>query len=221
MPVQVLVTAFEAFGGWTVNSSLEALRAVAAAPPAGVDVVPAELPVRYSGALDALAVAVRKAEPAVVVALGQADGRTAITPERVAVNLDEAEAEDNEGVVAGERPVVEGGPVAYLSTLPVRAIVERLRADGIPAAVSRTAGDYLCNHVFYGLMHLLATERPATIGGFVHVPLLPEQSPDGKLPTLGRDALVRGVGLVVETAALHATAPAAAEPAPAAAPTPA
>jgi acetyl-CoA C-acetyltransferase len=111
---------------------------------------------------------------------------------------------DDRGLsVTGGLPY-HGGPASGYLTHSIAAIVERLRADGIPAAVSRTAGDYLCNHVFYALMHLLATERPGTIGGFVHVPLLPEQSPDGRLATLGRDALVRGVVLTVETAALHA-----------------
>jgi pyroglutamyl-peptidase len=210
VPVQVLVTAFEPFGAWTLNSSLEAADALAASSPAGIELATATLPVAYSGAVAALTAAVRQADPDVVIALGQAEGRAAITPERIAVNLDEAEAADNEGVVSLERPIVAGAPAAYLSTLPVRAIVERLRGAGIPAKVSRTAGGYLCNHVFYGLMHLLATERPGTSGGFVHVPLLPEQAPDGKLPTLGREALVRGIGLVVESAALRPAPPLAA-----------
>ena len=118
--------------------------------------------------------------PALVVCVGQAGGRAEITPERVAINVDDARIPDNSGRQPVDRPVVRGGPAAYFSTLPVKAIVRELRGRGIPAAVSQTAGTFVCNHVFYGLMHGLRGQRRVR-GGFIHVPFLPEQA-RGKRP---------------------------------------
>lgn len=169
----VLITGFEPFGGSDVNSSqivAEALGGVV-------------LPVSYARAADALRDAVRAADPEVVICFGQAD-RESISVERFALNLDGSESEDNDGVVSALE-IDPGGPVAYRSTLPVDEIVAALRAEDIPAEASRDAGGFLCNHVFYVLMDLLA-ERPGTTGGFVHVPA-----------TMSRDLLVRAGEIVV------------------------
>jgi pyroglutamyl-peptidase len=154
----VLVTGFEPFGGSPVNTSQQIVEAVG-----GV-----VLPVSYARAAGALRDAVRAADPDVVVCFGQAD-REAISVERFALNLDGSESEDNDGVVSAAE-IDPGGPAAYRSTLPVDAIVAALRAEEIPAAASRDAGGFLCNHAFYVLMRLLEQERPGTTGGFVHVP---------------------------------------------------
>lgn len=154
----VLVAGFEPFGGSPVNTSQQIVEALG-----GV-----VLPVSYARTAGALRAAVRVADPDVVVCFGQAD-REAISVERFALNLDGSESEDNDGVVSAAE-IDPDGPVAYRSTLPVDAIVAALWAAGIPAAASRDAGGFLCNHAFYVLMRLLEQERPGTAGGFVHVP---------------------------------------------------
>ena len=159
------------------------------------------LPVVYGDATRALSAAIAEMQPAAVVALGQADGRDRITVERVALNLVTATAPDNAGSVLDEEPVLAGGPAAYFGTLPVAHIVSALVAAGVPAAPSPDAGGYVCNHVFYGLMHLIATERPDLRGGFVHVPCLPEQVTETGGPSMGLDTLAHAVEVVVRTAA--------------------
>jgi len=154
----ILVTGFEPFGGSSVNTSQQIVEALG-----GV-----VLPVSYARAADALRAAVRAADPEVVVSFGQAD-REAISVEWFAHNLDCAESGDNDGAVSAAE-IDPDGPAAYRSTLPVDAIVAALRAADIPAAASRDAGGFLCNHAFYVLMRLLEQERPGTTGGFVHVP---------------------------------------------------
>jgi pyroglutamyl-peptidase len=179
---RVLVTGFEPFGGSSVNTSqivAEALGGVV-------------LPVAYARAADALRGAVRAADPEVVVSFGQAD-RPAISLERFALNLDDSESEDNDGVVSAVE-VDPGGPVAYRSTLPVDEIVAALAAEGIPAEASRSAGGFLCNHVFYVLMRYLERERPGTRAGFVHVP--------AGMPA---DVVVPAARVIVDVCAAHAS----------------
>lgn len=177
---RVLVTGFEPFGGESVNPSAVAVAAAARSAAAGllgadVRLATAVLPVSLARALPELDRAVAAFAPDLVLAFGQAGGRCGVTPERVAVNLEEAAEPDNTGAVLAGRPVVVGGPPAYLSTLPVRAVVAALHDAGIPASASTTAGTYLCNHVFYGLMHAVAGGLRGSAGcpvraGFVHVP---------------------------------------------------
>jgi pyroglutamyl-peptidase len=195
VPARLLLTAFEPFGGATVNSSLEVVRALERDPPRGAELMTAELPVVWANARERLRDELGRHEVEAVVALGQTGG-AAIAVERIAVNLDDAK-EDNAGVTAESEPIVPDGPPAYWSTLPVRPIVERLRADGIPAIASRDAGGFLCNHVFYGLMHLLAAEGSGAIGGFVHVPQLPGQVLESGEPSLPLETSVRAIELVL------------------------
>jgi pyroglutamyl-peptidase len=156
------------------------------------------LPVAYARAADVLRGAVRAAAAELVVCFGQADGRPGISVERFAHNLDSADPVDNDGVTSGAE-IDANGPVAYRSTLPVAAIVAALRADGIPAFESRDAGGFLCNHVFYVLMRVLDEERPDALGGFVHVPLLPEQALAKQAPSMPLETLVRAARIVVAT----------------------
>lgn len=203
---RVLVTGFEPFGGDPVNPSLEAIRCLADdPPPAGIELATRALPVVYGDALVALRDAIEQHDPDVVVATGLAGGRCGVTPEKVAVNLDDAPAPDNAGGSPVDRPIVADGPTAYFSTLPVKAIVAAMRDAGIPASVSHTAGTYVCNHVFYGLMHLLATERPGTRGGFVHVPYANEQiaargdAASAQQPSLALATITQAVRIAVAT----------------------
>jgi pyroglutamyl-peptidase len=194
--MRVLVTAFEPFGKWELNSSGALLERLAGTR--GVETV--VLPVSYGRVESALREAIERAQPEVVVALGQADGRARITVERVALNADEATSIDNDEVAGGAR-IVEDGPVGYWSTLPVDELVTALRDAGIPAAPSRDAGGYLCNHTFYRLMHLVATERPDVRAGFVHVPVLPEQTTGDDVASMSLDTLERAARLLLDTLA--------------------
>lgn len=199
MTIDVLLSGFAPFDGAATNESWEAVReAVPALVARGVDAEAVELPVEFGTASERLEEAVRGLRPRLVVAVGLAAGRTAITPERVAINIRDARIPDNAGASPVDEPVVPGAPVGRFSTLPVKAMVAALTADGVPAAVSQTAGTYVCNDVFYALQHLLATD-PALEGirgGFVHVP----SADVVDSPTAAR-ALVRMVEVALSTEA--------------------
>ena len=188
----ILVTGFEPFGGSAVNPSQRLVEALD-----GVET--ALLPVSYARAADELRRAIRGARPDAVICFGQADGRAAITVERFAHNLDEATTTDNDEAPGSGAAIDPEGPAAYAATLPVDAIVAALRADGIPAAPSRDAGGFLCNHVFYALMRILDADLPAAVGGFVHVPLLPEQALEKDVATMPLETQVRAARIIVST----------------------
>jgi pyroglutamyl-peptidase len=189
----VLITGFEPFGGSSVNPSQQLVDAL------DDECATAVLPVSYERAADALRGAIAGHRPDVVIAFGQADGRTGISVERFAHNLDEATTTDNDEAPGSGLPIDPDGPAAYPSTLPVDDIVAALRVDGIPATPSRDAGGFLCNHVFYVLMGLLERERPDARGGFVHVPLLPEQALDTDAASMPLETLVRAARIIIET----------------------
>lgn len=203
--MRVLITGFEPFGGEGVNPSWEAAERVAAAPPAGLEVTAVRLSCVYGRALEELRAAVSETEPDLVVSTGQAGGRPGLTVERVALNVDDARIPDNAGNQPVDQPVVPGGPVAYLSSLPVKACVAAVREAGLPASVSGTAGSFLCNHVFYGLAHLIATERPELRGGFVHVPYVPQQVTEKDEPSMSLADIAKGIAVIAETAARTST----------------
>jgi pyroglutamyl-peptidase len=176
----VLLTGFEPFNKETINPAWEAVRALDGWSGDGFVVVARQLPCAFGNANDALRAAVDTLNPSIVIAVGQAGGRVDLSIERIAINIDDAPIDDNLQRQPVDQPIVSGGPAAYFSTLPIKAIVRDLRAAGLPASVSQTAGTFVCNHVFYGLMHL-AAER-AQVGdvplraGFIHIPYLPQQA---------------------------------------------
>jgi pyroglutamyl-peptidase len=200
MTATVLLTGFEPFDGATTNPSERVVRALAGEGIDGADLVTAILPVVFADGFARLREAITTCDPDLVVALGQAGGREAVTVERVALNLDDPEQPDNAGEQPVDRTIEADGPVAYRTRLPARRIVTELRASGIPAALSDSAGGHLCNHVFYRLLHLAEHERPDLAGGFVHLPYLPEQVTDGAQPTMDLSLQCRAVRLVVEVA---------------------
>ncbi|MBV8086180.1 MAG: pyroglutamyl-peptidase I [Chloroflexi bacterium] len=196
----ILLTGFEPFGGEPVNPSSEAVDAIGLAPPAGLRLATAILPCSYARTLPSLRRAVAEHRPDAVICVGQAGGRTDISVERVAVNIDDGRIADNDGVQRVDEPIVPAGPAAYFATLPIKAIVARLRDRGIPSSVSGTAGAFLCNHAMYGALHLAATERPGIRAGFIHVPYLPEQA--ARHPgscSMGLETLIAGLRLAIET----------------------
>ena len=172
----VLVTGFEPFGGEQVNPSGQIALALHGETIAAHRVVGAILPTEFAGSLPALEALIAAHRPSLVVSLGLAGGRTEISLERVAINLIDARIADNAGVQPVDAVVVENAPNAYFSTLPIKAMLARLNAAQIPGALSHTAGTFVCNQVFFGLAHLLATQHPHIRGGFIHVPWLPEQA---------------------------------------------
>lgn len=194
----VLLTGFEPFGGDARNPSGEAVAAVARDWDRAERLVTAVLPVAYDAAADALRERIAEQSPDVVIATGLAGGRTQVTPERVAINLRDARIADNDGDQPVDEPSVAGGPAAYFATLPVKAIARAISDAGIPAAVSHTAGTFVCNHVMYVALDA-AAGRPGTTAGFVHVPWSDETAP-ADAPSLPAADIARALGTAVRTA---------------------
>ena len=198
--MKALVTGFEPFGDAAVNPSVAAVRLLPRRL-GGLDLSVAVLPTVFGRAAEALQEAVVTTLPDIVLCVGLAGGRSEVSLERIAINVDDARIPDNAGQQPIDRPVVAGGPAAYFSTLPIKAAAAELRAAGLPAAVSNSAGTFVCNHVFYRLMHFAATRRPGLRGGFLHVPYLPEQVPARNAPSMTLDDIRRGIEIVLAVAA--------------------
>jgi pyroglutamyl-peptidase len=189
----VLLTGFEPFGAATSNPSGEIVKQIS-----GDNIITAILPVAYTQSADHLLALIAEHNPDVVICLGQAEGRTAITPEKVAINLDDARLADNEGVLRSDVKILDKGPDAYFSTLPVKEMVEAIKAQGIPSSVSFSAGAFLCNHVFYVAQNKFAGTNVRS--GFVHVPLMDSQAPEFPgLPTMPLDQMVTAVKAILNT----------------------
>lgn len=203
MTTTVLLTGFEPFDGQPVNASWAAVSAVADAWDAaaeGAALVTALLPVSFDRAPRRLAELLAEVRPTLVVCVGEAGGRSAVGVERVAVNVQDARIPDEDGDQPVDVPVVAGGPVAHLSSLPVKACLAAVLEAGVPGEVSNTAGTYVCNTVAYALADLLAAGRaPGARGGFVHVPRLPGQVPAGSA-SLDAGRAAAGVAAVVRAA---------------------
>jgi len=171
----ILVTGFAPFASDPSNPSWEAVKALEGRRVGGHRIVTRCLPVEFGRSLRELRRAIRELQPTVALCVGLAGGRTEVSIERIAINVDDARIPDNAGASPVDMPVVEDGPAAYFSTLPIKSILLALRSAGIPAAVSQTAGTYVCNHVFYGLMHALR-RKPRVRAGFIHVPFAPSDA---------------------------------------------
>jgi pyroglutamyl-peptidase len=199
LPRSVLLTGFDPFGGDTINPSWEAVSRVHGETIADRRVITAQLPTTFAGAPKALRAALRRHAPDLVLCVGQAGGRAALSLERVAINVNDARIPDNAGAQPVDTRVVKRGPAAYFTSLPIKAMHADLRAAGIPAEISQTAGTFVCNQAFYVLMHALAGSRVR--GGFLHIPYVPEQvegSPG--MPSLDLDTVVAGLRVCIETA---------------------
>ena len=200
----VLLTGFDAFGGQTINPSWLVAQALNGEILHNHTVVAAQLPTRFDDSYTQLAALLAQYKPALVLCLGLAGGRAAISLERVAINIQDARIADNNGTQPIDVPVVESGPAAYFSTLPIKAMLQALTAAAIAAEVSQTAGTFVCNHVFYTLMHLLEQHSNSNArGGFVHVPYLQGQG----LPCMTLDNMTRGIRIAVECALVNSSGP--------------
>ena len=198
---KILLTGFEPFGGDVVNPSWEIARTLDGTTVAGAQVVACLLPCVFGRAPQVLQQALAQGQWALVVALGMAGSRTGLSFERIAINLDDASIPDNAGQQPVDVAVFQGGPAAYFSTLPVKRMVDAVRVAGIAADTSQTAGTFVCNHVFYHLMHMLVSMPNAPRAGFVHVPVLPQQQaihPLGQAMAL--DMQVEGIRVALQAA---------------------
>ncbi len=199
--MKALVTGFDPFGGDEVNPSSLAVGKLK--KRIGKIVVhTAELPTSYARSAEVLRAAIAKAKPDIVLCVGQAGGRTELCLERVAINVQDARIRDNDGKQPIDKPVVADGPAAHFATLPIKACVAEMRKAGLPAAVSNTAGTFVCNHIFYALMDIAASHPLPMRGGFLHIPYVPEQAARlGGAPSMSVSDIVRGIEIILEVSA--------------------
>lgn len=194
----MLLTGFDPFGDAAVNPSWLVAEALHGRQIARHRVQVAQLPTMFDAATKRLDVLLARHRPALVISLGLAAGRAALSLERVAINVNDARIPDNAGAQPIDTPVVAGAPAAYFSTLPIKAMRQAMLDADVPTEVSQTAGTFVCNHVFFALMHRLAT-APALAGargGFIHVPLLPGMG----TPSLPLNTQVKGVRVAIRVA---------------------
>ena len=200
--MKILMTGFEPFGGETINPAYEAVKRLPDEIK-GAKIMKMEIPVVFDKAGDIVQQALDTEEPDIVICVGQAGGRKGVTPERIAVNLQEARIPDNDGNAPMDRPVREGGPAAYFTGLQVKAMVANLKAAGVESSLSYSAGTYVCNDLFYRVMDHIAQKTAAgkkIRGGFIHVPFIPEQTKDKPdMPSLPLQDIVKALTVCIET----------------------
>lgn len=190
--MKLLLTAFDPFGGAEINPALEAVKLVAD-EVGSVRIVKLEVPTVFRDSIAAVTAAIEKAKPDAVLCIGQAGGRFGLTPERVAINIDDASIPDNAGNQPIDLPIFEDGAPAYFSTLPIKAMVAKIREAGLPASVSNTAGTFVCNHLMYGLLYTLDKSYPGVKGGFMHVPFVHSQTVQRPAPSMSARDIARGI----------------------------
>ncbi|WP_054839422.1 pyroglutamyl-peptidase I [Thermococcus sp. JCM 11816] len=196
--MKVLVTGFEPFGGEEINPSWEAVKGGLPNEIEGADIIKFQLPVTFSGVREILPRLIVKERPDAVILTGQAGGRPNITVERVAINVMDSTMPDNEGYKPEDEPVFEGAPAAYFATIPVKAIVKALREAKIPAAVSNTAGTYVCNAAMFTALHTIEVSGMTTKAGFIHVPFSHEQALDKPRPSMALETIRKGLEIAIK-----------------------
>ena len=209
--MKILVTGFEPFGGSPLNPSEQVVRALAGQgelapePVSRAIVTTAILPVDRFRGPEALRSALERTQPDAVLCLGEAARRATLSIERVAINLMDYRIPDNAGQQVTDTPIVQGGPAAYFATLPVRAMLAAVQGAGVPVELSLSAGTYLCNQVFYELLHQLCDREPAVPAGFIHLPSLPEQASQASppYPSMALDIMLKGVRAALAVLALN------------------
>ena len=197
--MKILITAFDPFGGEIVNPALEAVKLMKDEIK-GAKIIKLMVPTVFVKSVDKTIEAIKKEKPDVVLCIGQAGGRFGITPERVAINIDDAGIQDNEGNQPIDSKIYDDGSSAYFSTLPVKAIVKEIKGGGLPSSLSNSAGTFVCNHLMYGVLYYLSKNEKNIRGGFIHVPFIPEQIANKPSPTPSMSIvdIVRGLELAVK-----------------------
>lgn len=203
--MKLLLTGFTPFDGETINPALEAVKRVKS-EIAGMEIVKLEVPTVFGESVRLVAEAIEREQPDFVLSVGQAGGRAAVTPERVAINVDDARIPDNAGQQPIDVPIFADGENAYFATLPVKAMAEAIREAGLPSALSNTAGTYVCNHLMYGVLYHLNRHHKDAKAGFIHVPYIPEQTADKPgVPSMPLDDIVRALGAAIAAIPAHET----------------
>lgn len=197
--MKILVTGFDPFGDDVINPAIEAVKKLPDTID-GVEIIKLEIPTVFYKSADVVKEKIEKEHPDYVLNIGQAGGRYELTPERVAINVDDARIADNEGQQPIDKPIKEDGDPAYFSQLPIKAMVDYMKKENIPASVSNSAGTFVCNHIMYQTLYLAMTQFPDIKAGFMHIPFLPEQVVERpNTPAMALDDIVKGI-----TAALKA-----------------
>lgn len=201
--MKILLTGFDAFGGEPVNPAEEAVKMVSDNIN-GAQVVKITIPTVRTKSVQAIEQAIEKHKPDIVISVGQAGGRFDITCERVAINIDDFRIEDNEGNQPIDQVIQKDGQPAYFSSLPIKAMVEHMNENKIPASVSNTAGTFVCNHVMYGILYMVDKKYPNIKGGFIHIPYMTSQVIDKKgTPFMSLEEIVKGLELAIEACTLY------------------
>ena len=196
--MKILITGFDPFGGENINPALEAVKKL---PDTilGQEIIKIEIPTVFRKSLEKIEENIEKHNPDVVISVGQAGGRFGVTPERVAINMDDARIKDNEGNQPIDISIYEDGEAAYFSNLPIKAMVKEMTDNGIPASVSNSAGTFVCNHVMYGILYLVDKKYPNIRGGFIHVPYIPSQvTTKPNTPSMSIDDIAKGLELSIK-----------------------
>lgn len=200
---RILLTGFTPFGNEDINPSWEAVRELHGRHIGGHQVVARLLSTVFDESRRELEQAVGEVDPAIMLGVGQAGGRNRLSIERVAINVQDARLPDNAGAQPIDEAVIAGAPAAYFSSLPIKAMLAALLAEGLPAEISNTAGTYVCNHVAYLMLHL-AAQHPGVRAGFIHIPYLPMQAARlAQAPSMAQGDVVRGLVLAMQAAASH------------------
>lgn len=196
----ILITGFEAFGGEKINPSWEAVKQLDQLIIDEHQLIARQLPCSFAESSQHLIKLLEELQPQIVLNIGQAGGRLDISLERVAINLDDARIADNSGAQPIDQTIIKDAPSAYFANLPLKAILQAARSNGIPASISYSAGTFVCNHVFYTLMHWINTVSPAIRGGFIHIPYLPEQAAAlGAQPSMTQETVISGLKVILKT----------------------
>ena len=198
--MKVLVTGFDPFGGESINPALEAVKKL---PEniAGAEVIKVEIPTVFRKSVEKIEEAINEYNPDIIISVGQAGGRFGVTPERVAINMDDARIKDNEGNQPLDIVIEEDGENAYFTNLPIKAMVKEMNENGLPGAVSNTAGTFVCNHVMYGILYMIDKKYPGKKGGFIHVPYIPNQVvAKANTPSMSLEDIAKSLQLCIKAA---------------------
>ncbi len=196
--MKILVTGFDPFGGEPINPAIESVKRL---PDniAGAEIIKLEIPTVRKKSLEKIEEAINEHNPDVILSIGQAGGRFDISIERVGINLDDFRIPDNEGNQTIDEPIFPDGENAYFVKLPVKAMVQNVQKNNIPASVSYTAGTFVCNHVLYGVLYLIEKKYKGKKSGFIHIPFLPEQVVDKRnTPSMELSTIVKGLTAAIE-----------------------
>mgnify|MGYP000966614118 FL=1 len=196
--MKILVTGFDPFGGEPINPAIESVKKL---PDniAGAKIIKLEIPTVRKKSLEKIEKAINEHNPDVILSIGQAGGRFDISIERVGINLDDFRIPDNEGNQIIDEPIFPDGENSYFVKLPVKAMVQNVQKNNIPASVSYTAGTFVCNHVLYGVLYLIEKKYKGKKSGFIHIPFLPQQVVDKRnMPSMELNTIVKGLTAAIE-----------------------